>query len=387
MNGLLIVPPVTGCIKNIGDYIQSVAQEQFWHKIDCYVEREKLASFSSKETVNLIMQGWFMWIPEQFPPSSCINPFFISFHLTPLVADTLLSKESIEYFKKFEPIGCRDYYTKNILEDKGIKCYFSGCLTLTLDLNYKTSKKNDETYIVDPYIEIGGSKDLSKRQRCINLFSAIFKQSYKINKILKIKEKLFGCRCFRDKTFKGKLKELFLSFSFYDTYSKVFDDNILLESQYLTHIISVAGMSEKDKLELARDYIRRYAKAKMVITSRIHAALPCLAIGTPTIFISSDYLTTSLDKNAPGGRFGGLVELMNCFVLKGNRLFGNNTYTNNLLQKTITKYTIIKNPEKHSQIREDLIKRTRDFINKCNPRWGGVKGSAVMMSNFKRMAS
>ena len=49
MNGLLVVPPICGNKKNIGDYIQSVAQEQYWNYIDCYVEREKFASFYSKE--------------------------------------------------------------------------------------------------------------------------------------------------------------------------------------------------------------------------------------------------------------------------------------------------------------------------------------------------
>ena len=54
--------------KNIGDYVQSVAQEQFLPKADCYVEREALNSFHSDEKTNVIMNGWFMWHPETFPP-------------------------------------------------------------------------------------------------------------------------------------------------------------------------------------------------------------------------------------------------------------------------------------------------------------------------------
>ena len=116
MNGLLVVPPICGNKKNIGDYIQSVAQEQYWNNIDCYVEREKIASFHSKEKTNLIMNGWFMWNAEQFPPSESINPFFISFHLSPSVSSRLLTPASIAYFKKYEPIGCRDIGTQKILE-------------------------------------------------------------------------------------------------------------------------------------------------------------------------------------------------------------------------------------------------------------------------------
>ena len=37
-NGLLVCAG-SGDVKNIGDYIQSVAQEQFYDRIDTYVER------------------------------------------------------------------------------------------------------------------------------------------------------------------------------------------------------------------------------------------------------------------------------------------------------------------------------------------------------------
>ena len=43
-NGVLVCAP-SSLYKNIGDYVQSVAQEQFLPKTDCYVEREALNSF------------------------------------------------------------------------------------------------------------------------------------------------------------------------------------------------------------------------------------------------------------------------------------------------------------------------------------------------------
>ena len=67
-NGLLICHG-WGSTKNIGDYIQSVAQEQFLDKVDCYVEREQMNAFQSDEKVNTIMNAWFMHHPENFPPS------------------------------------------------------------------------------------------------------------------------------------------------------------------------------------------------------------------------------------------------------------------------------------------------------------------------------
>ena len=110
MNGILICSG-TGVVKNIGDYIQSVAQEQFWKHVDCFVERENLNTFTAPERVNVIMNAWFMWKPENFPPSSVINPLFISFHVVPKIASKMLTAQSIEYLKKYEPIGARDIGT------------------------------------------------------------------------------------------------------------------------------------------------------------------------------------------------------------------------------------------------------------------------------------
>lgn len=79
MYGILIREGVgRGAWKNIGDYVQSIAQKQFLKdKETCFVEIEKLSEFKSEEPVNVIMNGWFMWHPEMFPPSPCINPLFI----------------------------------------------------------------------------------------------------------------------------------------------------------------------------------------------------------------------------------------------------------------------------------------------------------------------
>lgn len=65
--------------KNIGDYIQSVAQEQFWDKVDCYVEREELDSFESDKPTNVIMNGWFMIKPQNYPPPTLYKPFVYIF--------------------------------------------------------------------------------------------------------------------------------------------------------------------------------------------------------------------------------------------------------------------------------------------------------------------
>lgn len=361
MNGLLVVPPICGTMKNIGDYIQSIAQEQFWSKIDCYVERERMASFSSTETTNLIMNGWFMWHPNQFPPSNSINPFFISFHLSPSIAKELLTERSIEYLKKYEPIGCRDFSTLRILEKQGIKCYFSGCLTLTLGLNYISATKSDDIYISDLYFELGGSKKYHKVRRGYVILKELF---YNFSKIASLRKAYSECKG-RGVGIKGRLRLWAETASLYHTYSKYFSDDILLKAKFLTHIVDVKGLTENERLEKAKDFIKIYSKAKLVITSRIHAALPCLAVNTPVIFCTATNLAENGLEGSAGGRFEGLIDLMNFIAVSENKSINCSDSLKTILSKGKISYTSnIQNSKRYMDISKDLIKRTATFVKK-----------------------
>src|SRR5690606_2212306 len=54
----------------------------------------------------------------------------------------------------------------------------------------------------------------------------------------------------------------------------------------------------------ALDVLKAYANAKLVITSRIHCALPCLAFGTPVIFVD-----TALEAGPERARLESLLDL------------------------------------------------------------------------------
>ena len=49
---------------------------------------------------------------------------------------------------------------------------------------------------------------------------------------------------------------------------------------------SVEVDCEEKKIELAEQHLKYIANAKLVITSRIHSALPAVAFGTPVLFLS-----------------------------------------------------------------------------------------------------
>ena len=175
---------------NLGDYIQSIVALQFLLRIDTYIYREKLHLYKG-EKLFLIMNGCFMHKPLNWPPSSDIHPLFISFHITSPSVEYLTSDESITYLKKYEPIGCRDEFTENILKSKGINAYFSGCLTLTLNKK-NFIRKNDQIIKKNIIInDLGVRKDwyLNVIKEKIRNVKAYFNERKVINKLLTSGEK------------------------------------------------------------------------------------------------------------------------------------------------------------------------------------------------------
>ena len=132
-NGLLICSG-TGKYKNIGDYIQSLAAELFFDHIDILVERERLNEYISEEKTKVILNGWFMWNPLNWPPSKNILPFFISYTLNAIrdisiVSDTdlfgILSGEDLSRcFVLAVPLD--HPYSCMIFSDKEAGAYRSG---------------------------------------------------------------------------------------------------------------------------------------------------------------------------------------------------------------------------------------------------------------------
>lgn len=360
MNGILVCTG-EGKKKNIGDYIQSVAQEQFFEQTVCYVEREHLDTFHATERVNVIMNGWFMWHPENFPPSGIINPLFISFHLVPHIADRFLTPKTISYLKKYEPIGARDLGTRDLLEQHGIKSYFSGCLTLTLGLKYKSNKHNDIVYFVDPFYHIIGEEEgygrLRKLYKILCLSIRHFKSLRKLNKIFTAE---YITSIYQ---YSKTLNNWICCLSFYNIYAKYFEDDILFNAKYLTHDLPQSLFKdEDDKMQYARDLIGKYANAKLVVTSRLHCALPCLATETPTIFVSSEELEEGARRGGSTGRFEGLKELTNTIYCKKQKLYAHDPYMQQILNNKITKDTIINNSDRYLKIKEELISTVMSWL-------------------------
>ena len=126
--------------ENIGDEIQSIAARRFLPNVDTYIDRDDISikgsTNISDNQIKLIMNGWFTHKPENWPPKlKQLDPLLISMYVDQKNKDVIkafLSEESLNFLKKFGPVGARDKTTLKFLKQNNIPSYFSGCITLTL---------------------------------------------------------------------------------------------------------------------------------------------------------------------------------------------------------------------------------------------------------------
>ncbi len=306
---------------NVGDNIQSLAAKQFLPKVDYLVHREKMANYDGAP-IKMILNGWFTFNTKNWVPNNKITPLFVSFHINNTAAPSMLSEKGIAYLKNHEPIGCRDQFSVDTLKAKGIDAYFSGCLTLTLD-SYKVddSLRTENIYIVDPLYS----------------YPTIEKVTYDYKRFLRSIQN-------------GTIFQLWKKKSHV---SNFIDSEVLKNAIHINQEPPAKKYSHEQKFEMAEDLLHKYAKAKLVITSRIHCALPCLAMGTPVIFING------FDSFVDSCRFDGILDLFNRIDVDTKT--GNFT-ANFPLEGKIKMDTMVKNLERHHAIANPLKEKCRRFI-------------------------
>ena len=167
-------------------------------------------------------------------------------------------KGSLEYLKAQEPVGARDTMTLQRLLERNVASYFSACLTLTWDPNIRllSPQPRSQVVVIDTVSY--------SRKTLANLVPAEIMKSY-------------------------------ISYSV----NLGFVDNQGIHSRPTFH----------HPFQFAYGNLLQIAAAKLVITSRIHVALPCVALGTPVIFTLIDGATDSGLPGGGGGRVDGLSQL------------------------------------------------------------------------------
>ncbi|MFB9057613.1 polysaccharide pyruvyl transferase family protein [Mariniflexile ostreae] len=306
---------------NVGDNIQSLAAKQFLPQTDVLLNREKLAEYKGEKT-KLIMNGWFTHNIHNWVPSDAIDPLFVSFHMNNTAAPFMLSEKGIAYLKKHAPIGCRDKFTADTLNAKGIDAYFTGCLTLTLD-SYKVedTERGDDIYIVDP------------------LYSYPRPEKIFYNTKATVRNLLNGT------AFQLSKKKNHLE--------KFISKDLLSSAEFINQEPPSNTYSHEEKFEMAETLLKKYARARLVITSRIHCALPCLAMGTPVIFVNG------FDSFVDSCRFDGILELFNRIDVNSKT---GDFSANFDLKGKIDSNTVVKNLERHHEMANALKETCEKFI-------------------------
>lgn len=237
---------------NVGDDIQSLAALRFIPKVDINVDRDRLYeldehNFSYDEQLKIIMNGWYIGGYEHWPPKNkSIRPLLTSIHINPLEAggkalDKFISKEGVEFLRKFGPVGARDKATLSLLEGAGVESYFSGCMTLTLNGDKRVKRKD---FIL----------------------------------AINVSDEVYACIVAR-------------------TSRKVIRMDVERTQDTNT----------EENLALARYYLYMYQSAHCIVTTRLHATLPTIAIGGRVLFI----LESNGDNSDFEDRFDGLYQLAN----------------------------------------------------------------------------
>lgn len=183
-------------------------------------------------------------------------------------------------------------HTLRGLKKYGIDAYFSSCLTTTLDIDYSVN-------------------DLERTNEIIFI-------DYK-----------FG--------YNKKIDNYIKSLSSYNF------SNIV----HTTHSFNLNN-SQNKRFNIAKKLLDKYSKAKLVITSRLHGALPCLALNTPFIFVNNRYSI----------RYEGLYEFMNTIGINATKQFNINVM--------LDENNFVINPKKYLKYSNELKHKIKKLINIIN---------------------
>lgn len=238
----------TCSVMNIGESIQYLALNEIYKTIG--VDPSDIIDVTAEDVCHYT--GDQLYLPGKFilndrpvnrvlPFPKDIVPVLIS---SVMLRNEEITQELVEYLKSVEPIGCRDEQARTMLRELGIEAYLMGCFTMCLPRRHCAPKP-------------GAGK----------------------NFLVDVSDELY----------------------------KYIPDELKKNSVKLSHAVPVytTKMTIEEDSRLNREaekLLQRYRdEANIVITSRLHAAAPCIAMGIPVILASDniDFRYAWLDKYVP----------------------------------------------------------------------------------------
>uniref|UniRef100_A0A0G4GJV2 Sugar phosphate transporter domain-containing protein n=1 Tax=Chromera velia CCMP2878 TaxID=1169474 RepID=A0A0G4GJV2_9ALVE len=249
--------------KNLGDMAQGFGSMHYLPRVDTTICRDKMADDAprvlretGKENIFMVANAWYGHWEQQWPPHESTRAVMLAVHLNPEVEKPFRSEAAMSWYKsyveRYGPIGVRDVASAKMLSRKpDVPHFFSTCCTLLMENPFEVLHRLGGPPLVREGVVVSDPK--------LNM----------------------------------------------DGYKTVVPERILNSAILATQeSVSADGLGWSDfDTEFCR--LLTLAKAKLVVTTRIHVALPSVAFGTPVVFLD--------DGNPAGGAGGRLEGLMQFF--------------------------------------------------------------------------
>jgi hypothetical protein len=143
--------------ENLGDHIQIISGLRLLSRLGVepkrYIDRDNDIQSAPEldqedAPVGILLNGWFKTNRAEWPPHPKLAPLIHGFHIRLFQCPELISDASIEFFRRHQPIGCRDIYTENLLRSKGVEAFTSNCLSLSLSRRVDDPATQTELFVV-----------------------------------------------------------------------------------------------------------------------------------------------------------------------------------------------------------------------------------------------
>lgn len=133
---------------NLGDDLQTLVAAHLIPRQTRFLRRESIWRRPDSDRLRILMNYWFTSGRLMFAPHEAIEPIYHGFAMG---KPEMLKRGWRAHLKRHEPIGCRDMSTVELLRSVGIDAYWSGCITMFLGRWYEQpeSPGRGPVYIVD----------------------------------------------------------------------------------------------------------------------------------------------------------------------------------------------------------------------------------------------
>jgi len=217
--------------------VQSLAASQFLPYLSVHVDRETMHSRYNQtrraDRVALIANGWFNSKTIQWPPGPALDPVLVSMYFGDELAPKVRRKTAFidEYVSRYGSIGLRDAATFRRLGGRSRTSptqaqnfSVSGCATLLLRSPLAPAERHTGDVLI------------------VDVDSA--------------------------------------------STAAVVPASVLARAKHLKMTVRTGDFSDARLVVAAYVRLLAYARARLVVTTRIHVALPCVAFGTPVVRLS-----------------------------------------------------------------------------------------------------